>query len=379
MFFHIFKYRIKALVRNKEELFWTIMFPLILGTCFYFAFADITEKTENFKTINVAVVSKDVENNMYFDAMMDSLSSSLDGETAFFSPEYTSYEEAEKMLSDGKVAGIIQMKDGTPYVTVSKNGITETMIKSVMDRYAQTVRILSSVSPEKIQEVAEIMNDNASHIHENQLTDGNADNTLDYFYSLISMACMFGCITGQLCATHIKANLSSVGMRKSLSSRSRFSLVIGEMTGSYTIHLAGNILLIVYLKYILRINLGVSFIALLAVMAVGSLIALSTGVLIGSIPKLSENTKMGINIAFSLVASFLSGLMVGGVKQSVERHLPVLNRINPATLISDALYSLNIYDTYDVFLNRMLIMLCMTAVFLTIVFFMVRREKYDNV
>ena len=118
---------------------------------------------------------------------------------------------------------------------------------------------------------------------------------------------------------------------------------------------------------------------MLLIAFVGTLIALSLGVLTGSIPKLSDNTKMGINVALSLVTSFLSGLMVGGVKQSIERVAPILNRLNPATLISDALYSLNVYDTYNVFFNRLAIMGGMSLVFFIIAFFITRREKYDSI
>ena len=42
MFWHEFVYEIRRLLRQKEELFWMLMFPVILGTLFYFAMSIVT-------------------------------------------------------------------------------------------------------------------------------------------------------------------------------------------------------------------------------------------------------------------------------------------------------------------------------------------------
>ena len=73
MFFHMYKYRLKTLFNQKEEFFWILLFPIILGTFFFLAFADITKKNETFETINIAVVKENTEAEVFFDAMMESL------------------------------------------------------------------------------------------------------------------------------------------------------------------------------------------------------------------------------------------------------------------------------------------------------------------
>lgn len=45
--------------------------------------------------------------------------------------------------------------------------------------------------------------------------------------------------------------------------------------------------------------------------------------------------------------------MIGGIKQSIEKHFSLLNRLNPSALISDALYALNIYDDYKIFYKNL--------------------------
>lgn len=61
MFVHNFKYSLKILFKNKGLLFWTFIFPIILGTLFNLAFSNI-EKTENFNKIDVAITPN---NNSY--------------------------------------------------------------------------------------------------------------------------------------------------------------------------------------------------------------------------------------------------------------------------------------------------------------------------
>ena len=88
---------------------------------------------------------------------------------------------------------------------------------------------------------------------------------------------------------------------------------------------------------------------------------------------------MGINLCITLFSSFLSGLMMGGIKHLIEEYCPIINRINPASLISDALHSLNIYDDYKRYAQCMVIMLVMSAVLLTAGIVIARRETYDNI
>ena len=56
MFFHNFKYALKTLLKNKALVFWTITYPIILGTLFAVAFSNLEDigKTD---IINIAVIN----------------------------------------------------------------------------------------------------------------------------------------------------------------------------------------------------------------------------------------------------------------------------------------------------------------------------------
>ena len=66
MFWHNFKYTRKILFRNKILLFWTFIFPIILGLFFNMAFSDI-ESSEKFEVFDIAIVNNDdFKNNDFF-------------------------------------------------------------------------------------------------------------------------------------------------------------------------------------------------------------------------------------------------------------------------------------------------------------------------
>ena len=54
MFWHVFKYRLKCLLRDRITLFWTLIFPLVLGTLFHFTFGHLTSDAEGFEAIKTA-------------------------------------------------------------------------------------------------------------------------------------------------------------------------------------------------------------------------------------------------------------------------------------------------------------------------------------
>ena len=62
--FHLIKYSVIRKVKNFSMLFWPCMFPLILGTLFYFAFGNISES--DFETVQAAFCEKRIREIQYF-------------------------------------------------------------------------------------------------------------------------------------------------------------------------------------------------------------------------------------------------------------------------------------------------------------------------
>ena len=117
---------------------------------------------------------------------------------------------------------------------------------------------------------------------------------------------------------------------------------------------------------------------MLVVSFFGSLIGVSMGMFIGSFGKMQEGVR-SLMLGISMVSSFLAGLMNGNMKDIVEKSVPFVNRINPASLISDAFYCINVYDDMTRYYRNLITLAVMCVVLVMASFFMVRRERYDSI
>lgn len=110
----------------------------------------------------------------------------------------------------------------------------------------------------------------------------------------------------------------------------------------------------------------------------GSMAGVAFGIFIGS-SRMPEGPKIGILVGSTLLMSFLAGLMFGGMKDVVEKYCPVLNRINPAALISDAFYSIAVYENPDRYRMNLFLLALITGIMVLVSFCTLRRERYDSI
>lgn len=367
--FHIVYYRILSSLREKIAVFWVLFFPIILGTCFNAAFSGIYDAEMEFETIPVAVV---LEDDSFLKPVLDALSKESDDEKPLLDVLYVSKEEGEKLLKNKKVSGIIDENNNNVDLTVSENGMDSTILQSVLDEYLQTMDLVMAGA-----DITEVMKD-GSYIQSKSVSDAELNPYMEYFYALISMACMFASFFGLNCAKEMRADLSSLGMRKSLIPTHRLKIIIGDVLGNYIIQCFAVTLFVCYMQFVLKIDFGNNFFYVLLTAYFGSLIGLMIGLFIGSLKGISEGVRTGISITTSLLLSFLSGLMVGDIRWKIEAAAPILNRLNPATVIADALYSLSIYDTYTRFYSNIGILAVMSVILCIASYLMVRRQDYAS-
>ena len=67
------------------------------------------------------------------------------------------------------------------------------------------------------------------------------------------------------------------------------------------------------------------------------------------------------------------------MKNIIEQHFPVLNRINPAAVLSDAYYCMGVYNDMERFTKCIFILAFMSIILLFAAFLGIRRERYDSI
>lgn len=377
MFFRLFKYNVIRNIRSKEILFWNLLFPLVLGTLFNVAFGDITEKSEMFHQIPVAYVEENATDKTFSTV----LSQIEKGDDELIQTKNMSLDKAKEMLNNGDLIGIYYNSGESIKLYVKKDGIKPSVLKVILDEYLQdqsTITTIAKSHPEKLQQIMTNMNKQVSMLQEEKYTDSTMNVMMTYFYALIAMSCLYGCFFGVNCAAEIKADATPLAARRLVASTNRFTVMVADIASSLLMQIFCTLVATFYLKYALHIQFGSKMPAVLLVVLIGSFIGIATGFFIGSFGKKSKDTKTGIAVAVTMLECFLSGLMVGNMYFIIETYCPILNRINPAAVIVDALYSLDIYPTMDRYYHNLVFLLVIAVVLCIASFMSVRRERYAS-
>ena len=371
---HLITYSLRIKLRNFSMVFWPLVFPLILGTFFFFAFGNISEA--DFETVSVAVVKPETSNPLFLGFLNQIENNTDDLISVSEMPE----QKALNALKSGKIAGIYYA-DIQPSLTVTANGIPESILQTILDNYESsltTVRKIFLRHPSGILKGLEQMMDTRELVHEVSLGGKTIDGNVQFFYALIAMACFYGCFIGFGSAIPLQANLSSLAARRTVTPTHKLKIVLSEQISAFFLGYLDVIILILYLRYILRLDFQGNMTPMLLITFLGCLIGVSLGFFVGSLGKMREGVKIGILLAVSMTCCFLSGLMNNTMKDIVEKNIPILNRLNPAALISDAFYCINVYNDPARYYRNLIILAVMSVLLTGASFFMIRRERYDS-
>lgn len=371
---HLMKYRIISILKERQTVFWSMLFPILLGTMFYMSFGSSDKQIE---TIDVAVVkTDDSEMSKNFTGYLEMLEND-DSELIAF--EQLSKKDADRKLEKLEVSGVYYTGRETELV-VTSNDTSSSILKSILDIYnsqAQMYKDITIEKPEKLETI--IKTEYMAFTEETTLGGKSTDGEIQYFLSLIGMACMFGCFIGQEISHHLQANISAIGLRRAISSVSKFKQIAADTLAGVIIHYINLAILLVFLHFVLGIDLSGNIVKLIGICLAGGFIGVSLGIFVGTLSKLKYGVRVGILVATGLLSSFLSGLMVAGVKGLIEDTCPVLNRINPAAVITDAIYSISVYDDPERYTYDIVILVIMSVIIGTITFIKTRRERYDSI
>lgn len=386
MFKHNFIYSLKTLFKNKSLIFWTFAFPIILGTLFNMAFKDI-EKNESFKTIDIAIINnKEFNENKMYKEIFDKLSDESNKEK-IFNIQYVDEKSAQKMLENNEIKGYITYKDSFK-ITVKSSGIGETILKTVTEEIKQNETIIKNLTEIEIQNgnynqeliTKNIMNTlEQKKLNIEDISSNNLSYTMIEFYTLIAMTCLYGGILGMTSINQCLPNMSNTGKRISISPTKKLKMILSRLSACYLTQLIGLFILFIYTIFVLKIDYGNNLSHIILLTLIGAFAGLSLGIFISTVFKTNENTKTGIIISLTMLGCFLSGMMGITMKYIIDKNIPILNKINPVSMITDGFYSLYYYDTLNRYYINIVSLLIFSVILTSLSVISLRRQKYDSI
>ncbi|MDD3931581.1 MAG: ABC transporter permease [Eubacteriales bacterium] len=376
MYRHVFYYRLLSGLRDRETLFWTFLFPIILATFFNFAFSNLNAD-ETFSQVPIAVVkNNDWDQDTTLQQVLQELSTDDD---SLFSMQLVSIGQADSILLADEIVGYLIPGEQLE-VVIRYSGLRQSILKVFADEYVQTRATINHLIKENPNlDIRSLFQTTVSLIEDQPIKAEATDNVVVYYYALIAMTCLYGGFWGLREVIAVKANLSRQAARINLAPVPKMKQFIYTMSASFVIHFASVLLLLLYLTQIIGVHFGDQILFVLLASLVGSTLGISIGALIGVLGNQSEGVKSAILIGFSMLMSFFSGLMIADMKYIVSSQAPVLRWINPANLISDAFYASYYYETSTRFWHNVVAMLIMQLVISIIVVSIMRRQRYASV
>lgn len=365
----LYRYSVLQTLRDRAGMFWTLVFPIIMATLFYVTFG--SSQMEHMKPIPVAVVEG---GNGIFETFLGA----LDGEMLIL--EKMGEQEAQEALESGAVTGVFFSRE-EPSLTVAGTQINESILEMLLNGYRQNQELAETIGAKNLPgllEAARQMRGQTDFIEAIDAGGSTQDSALDSFFSLIAMTCLYGALTGAASALKLRADHSALAVRRSVTPTHRIELIVSELLAVFTVQFANICILLLYLHFGLGIGMGRHWQLLLPVCALGTLCGIAAGMFLGG-TKLNKGMQIGIIIAGTLFLCFLSGMMYSGMKGEIERFAPIVNRLNPAALISDAFYSVAVYENAYRYGRSLLLLAAITVILTGAAYRRMRRERYDSI
>lgn len=432
---HLIGYNIKLLLSNRTLVFWTLAFPILLGLLFKVALADIVNK-EAFDTVPVAVVNSPAYQDSVFKNAFDELAKENSSQVAGTDKPVLkvravgTLEAAKKLLNDEEVSGIVEItgtpkagitKDAKAHLTVTTNGMDQTILKTILDEVTQRADMISKLTQREITaniraasraghmseyppgtlvgtppgksadknpgmqppDPAQI----ASSVQEKLAASGftlrdrspkSMDLLMAEFFSLLAMAALYGGLFSMTVMNNAQPPLGVVGRRIAVAPTSKAKLIISGIISSYLVQLVGLILLVAVCYFLFDIDFGANWALTFLLTLVGALSGLSFGVAISALVPGGENMKVGVLIAVTMLGAMLAGMMGGTMRYVVDQKAPLVNKFNPVALITDGFYNLYYHPGFDGFWQDVTWLLLIAAVLLGASLLYLRKQRYDS-
>ena len=397
----IYTFYMKKIFRTKTVLFWGLAFPLILGSLFFFAFSSIYSQ-QSSKAMKVAIVGENAKDHPFVKVLEEL---TYDNGSKMMDIMFTNEEEAFRLLELGapnssakgmngqspdkenddetkKVIGVITLNSETDVtLKIAANDMYQSILSGIVSAYrakAEFIQDAAAKGQEAMMQAAESVKKDIEYTENSGMAGENKDPYVAYFYNLLAMMCILGSTTMLDMIVSLQPNTSDTGLRVGASGVSKLKFEAGVILAVLTFQSMSMGIALVYLLGILGINFGGEVPMVILTSFLGVLLGISLGFFVAHIGRFKYGVKNTILTLLTLGGGALSGLYAVQLKAVVEENAPIINRINPMSVITDAYYSLNIFGVGERFYKGVLIMLGLTAGLFLLGGLLSRRNQYES-
>ena len=379
----MFKYYLCKNLRNVMFLFWSLIFPLALMTCMYLAFGNVYDMINSIDPLpTVLVAEDDSEFSQGFRDVLLTMSDEDAEDRYFILNEVESREEAQKSTNDGDSEIMFVVSDGNieVYLPNDHSQTAGVVSQAVANSYRNKFKVITDAferDPQAAMKILEGTEEMEGYTKAREDVFSGDPNVYSwYFYSSLVMGICFNATGGAQIVSDLKADVSAVAARFSASPEKKSRMLLYSFLARLLPALGINVIQLLVMKNVFHISLGNDPLKLALFIVASNIFALSFGIVTGLMFKGTLENRANKITAVVMTSVFLSGEMINTLPGAIEKTCPIINDINPATVMNLAFYRMSIFnDNFDFYLNMAKI-IGFGVIFLVIGTIILRREKY---
>ena len=391
-----FLINVKTSIRNTSSLFWVLAFPVILAALMLGIMGNLQDgysaEAQHFAIVSDA----NWKASLGADELVSSLSKKPKAgsdETQLLIPTtVASRDEANARLdsqkdigylyagSDGRVNMVLSDREAANIQSDStaSEGITVSILSASLVSFNQANSASSTLALPNTQIL--LQSSRQTYTKQIRLTHINPSMTAPYFFAVLAMACLIGASTAAEMIARTQPNLSALGARRASSPSSKWRQAAGAFLASWLFSAVSLLVAYIFVRTVCGVQTGGRDPIALIAIAVGTFMATAFGSMMGAIPKLSTETKVGLVIGIDCTLSAFIGLygsLAMDLNNAIQEHAPILHLINPVKQVSNLFYDIVYYDSLAPFARTCGILAIMAAVFLAICGLFLRKQRYE--
>ena len=391
-----FLINVKTSIRNTSSLFWVLAFPVILAALMLGIMGNLqdgyTAEAQHFAIVSDANWKASPGADELVSSLSKKPKTGSDDTQLLIPTTVASKAEANTRLdgrkdigylyagSDGLVNMVLSDREAASIQSdaTASEGIAVSILSASLGSFNQANSARAAMASPSNRIL--LQSGGQTYTRQIHLTHIHPSMTAPYFFAVLAMACLIGASTAAEMIARTQPNLSALGARRASSPSPKWRQAAGAFLASWLFSAVSLLVAYIFVRTVCGVQTGGRDPIALIAIAVGTFMATAFGSMMGAIPKLPTETKVGLVIGIDCTLSAFIGLygsLAMDLNNAIQEHAPILHLINPVKQVSNLFYDIVYYDSLAPFARTCGILAIMAAAFLAISSLLLRKQRYE--
>lgn len=392
----LFAYHLKQIIRQREALIWGFSLPVVLLLIFSMVFRPTTKEDLSLPVSRIGLIQGQEADFPDFMADLEAKKGvwknqkwteetpEKNAKLPLVYGNFSTLKEARAAMNAGAIDAIVLDAKAGKYETRMARSYVLMVVQQVLRSYQTKTNMeeiaKSSVTkaPTSVPAVAQEQKVEALEVNPD-LRKGGVDQMLSFQFACIAYITFYAFSMGNHLLDNLHANQSPLGLREQISPLERRKSFVLHF-GAYLVIYIGFTLVLYLLLRLLGVEVATktNIWALLLLLFWGQCCGIVIGVVVAALLPEAKGVRQAIGILLPLFLGFLSGMMVSGVRTSVQAAAPLLDALNPVNMVNDGLYGLYTQGVGEIYHTAMAHLAITLVLFLGITIIALRRDRYES-